>query len=233
VTSRERLIAAARGGEVDRRPVICWPGELASPSDAIVSDLSNFDGALRANGGNPRPDVSSESPVLLVEVSNPFGRALESGIDLNALLADNPEEGGKVLDGLVSQTREDMISAYDGDADGVVYLLHGACEKHCSPMQYGGHYLERDRELLDWASDAALNMLFVVGDRDLYLDFVSDLPAQLFGWDNRTSGISAADGRALRGGAVATFDPGSDVLLTTSGSSAAQILEKTRRESAV
>lgn len=171
--------------------------------------------------------------MLLVQISNPFGRALEKGMDLNQLLADEPEKGGEVLDSLISETREDIISAMDGDADGVVYLLHGACEKHCSPMQYGGHYLEKDRELLSGISDAALNLLYVVGDQDLYLDFVSDLPAHLFGWDDRTTGISAAEGRAIRGGAVATFDSGSDVLLTSPGVSAAQILEKNCRESLI
>jgi len=227
MSSRERLIAAVRGGEVDRQPILGWPGEGVANSDAIVSDLSEFAGVLSRTGGNPRPAIEASSPVLLVQVSNPFGKALENGTDLNALLAAEPEEGGKVLDHLVSETREDMISALDGGADGVIYLLHGACEEHCSPMQYGGHYLERDRELLAGASDATLNFLYVVGDRDLYLDFVSDLPAHLFGWDDRSSGVSVSEGRTIRNGAVATFDPGSDVLLTASGPSAAQILEKT------
>lgn len=226
MTSRERLIASVTGGKVDRTPILAWPGEGAS--DATVCTLETYDATLRETGeGNPRKDVTDESPVILIEVTNPFGKAMAEGTDLNRLLADDPANGGDVLDRLVAETREDMICALDGDADGIVYRLHGACADHCSPMQYGGHYLERDRELLEWATEAArLNFLFVVGDRDLYLDFVSDLPAHLFGWDDRTSGVTSDEGRALRGGPVATFDPGSDVLLATPYPSVAQLLEK-------
>jgi hypothetical protein len=95
-------------------------------------------------------------------------------------------------------------------------------------MQYGGHYLELDRLLLEGISQAECNMIFVVGDEDLYLDFVSDLPATLFGWDDRTSGISAAQGRATRKGAIVTYDESSEIRLAVNSSSVAHMVEKPR-----
>jgi uroporphyrinogen-III decarboxylase len=219
VTARERLAAAARGGEVDRKPVIYWPGAADIRSDAVVTA--------------PDPEfvkhhLKHESRAVMAEVPNPFGKAWARGIDLNALLANDPPEGAKVLDGLVESARKAMLQCLEAGADGIIYRLHGATAVHCSPMQYGGHYLERDRELLEEVKDARFNLAFVVGDRDLYLDFVSDLPAHVLGWDDRVSGIPTIEGRALRGGAVATFDEEADVILVHPSSSAAQVLEKPR-----
>lgn len=215
MTARERLIAAARGGEVDRTPTISWPGTGQGDASVVVDAGTAGDS------------------VTLVEISNPFGRALDQGLDLNAELATDPEGGARRLDALVAETKAHIATALSQGADGVLYRLHGACAERSSPMQYGGHYLERDREILEEIADATLNLIFVVGDRDLYLDFVSDLPGHLFGWDDRTSGVTPEEGRQIRNGAVATFGGSPDVRLITDAPSVAQQLERTSLESAV
>lgn len=199
MTSRERLIAAARGGEVDRRPTLVWPGHPADSDALVVSSPSLLPAA--------------EGVVRLVEVVNPFGRAAEEGVDLNAALDADPASGNARLDAYVEATREAIQAALTAGADGILYRLHGARAEWCSPMQYGGFYLERDRELLSEIQDATLNVLYIVGNDDVYLDFVSDLPAHVFAWDRDASGFDAAYVRTLRQGAQASSDPASEIAL--------------------
>jgi hypothetical protein len=191
LNSRERLIAAVRGGEVDQKPVICWPAVCAD-SDAVV--------------GPGRPDQIS-----LTKVVNPFGQALRQQRPVWETLAEEPTKGAKELDGLVALTRSEIKSALDRGADGVLYLLYGARGMHTTPMEYGGHYLERDRELLAEVEDATFNMIFVVGEDDAYLDFVSDLPAHAFAWDSKATSTTVDEMRAMRTGALATNSPEADI----------------------
>ncbi len=197
MTSIERLIAAVKGAEVDRKPQIGWlaADQAVDASVAAQSDARN----------------GPDEPVLLAEVPNPFGLALQRGIDLNKALKDDPSVGAEILDGLVEEVRDGIVNSLSKGADGIFYRLHGACPAHCSPMQYGGHYLERDRELLSGASNAVLNVLFVVGKEDLYIDFVSDLPAHVFAWDSDLSSLRAGDVRCCRSGALACGDPDGDI----------------------
>lgn len=200
MTPRERLIAASRGGDVDRKPRVTWFGGEASADAKIVAGMA--ESARRGIDG-----------LLLADVANPFGLALRKGIDLNKALKDDPSVGGDMLNGLVGEVRQTIAVSLASGADGIFYRLHGACPRHCSPMQYGGHYLELDRELLDGASQATLNILFVAGGDELYVDFVSDLPAHVFAWDSELSKIPAVRVRAARAGALASADPNSDVAL--------------------
>lgn len=202
MTSRERLVAAARGGEVDQKPVIVWPGASASDaSDAIVlKDLSDF---------------SAGDQSVLVQVVNPFGQALAKGIDLNSALDADPSKGDAILQSLRQEVIDQGLQALERGADGIFYVLLGARGSFCTPMQYGGHYLEVDREILEAWSDARLNVVFVAGNDDVYIDFVSDLPAHLFAWDVEASTFDAAYVRTLRSGAQLSSDPESEVRLVT------------------
>jgi len=215
--ARDRFIDAANGRPVDRKSTLFWPGSPDGRSDAVI---------IPADPDYVKRHDRQDNRALLVEVPNPFGRAWVRNIDLNALLKTDPKEGVRVLLQFVEAARTAMANSLDAGADGVFYRLHGANAQHCSPMEYGGHYLEHDRELLQGITRAKVNVLFVVGDSDLYLDFVSDLPAHLFGWDNRTSGVSAAQGRAIRKGPVLTFDEESDVVLHYNGPSVTHSIEK-------
>lgn len=202
MTSRERLVAAARGGEVDQKPVIVWPGASASDaSDAIVlKDLADF---------------SAGDQAVLVQVVNPFGQALAKGIDLNSALDADPSKGDAILQSLRQEVIDQGLQALERGADGIFYVLLGARGSFCTPMQYGGHYLEVDREILEAWSDARLNVVFVAGNDDVYIDFVSDLPAHVFAWDVEASTFDAAYVRTLRSGAQLSSDPESEVRLVT------------------
>lgn len=202
MTSRERLVATARGGEVDRKPVINWP--IWEPE----SDVRHYN-------HETMPDHIEEAgeTVSLVEVTNPFGLALQREIDINSLLKSDPKAGNRVLGELCDETQRDIDQAFEVGADGIIYRLYGARSRHCTPMQYGGYYLERDRELLEGVKDALFNMIFVVGDEDVYLDFVSDLPAHAFGWDAESSQIPIKEVRDMRSGALVCDDPAADIRL--------------------
>jgi hypothetical protein len=211
------MVAAARGGGVDRKPVIRWPG-AGEPTDVRV--VRGTSDAVRRT----RAEVDTATP-LLAEVQNPFGLALERGIDINQALRDDPEHGSLLLDGLEEEVRGRAMDSLGAGADGVLYRLHGAHPRHCTPMQYGGHYLERDRAILDSVREASFNLLFVVGDEETYFDFVSDLPAHAFGWDREASGAPVSLIRAMRGGALAASDPEADIELITGVPSVAAQLE--------
>jgi hypothetical protein len=150
---------------------------------------------------------------VLVEVVNPFGRALLKGIDLNQELRNDPETGNNLLSELVQETRRDIASVLEAGASGILYRLHGASPAHCSPMQYGGFYLERDRELLGEAVERGFTLLFIVGDEETYLDFVSDLPAHAIAWDVRRTGYSLNAMREMRTGAIAADDDSAEIEL--------------------
>lgn len=218
MTSRERLLAAGRGGEVDRKPVIHWP-HWEPNSD------------LRFYNHETLPDHIEEGhqDVALVEITNPFGLALQREIDLNQILKDDPKAGNRLLGELVDEAKRDIDLAFEVGSDGILYRLYGARARHCTPMQYGGYYLERDRELLEDAKDAVFNAIFVVGEEDVYLDFVSDLPAHAFGWDFKETQIPATEVRKMRNGALLSEDPDSDILLEPGTAFLSRVLESSLR----
>jgi hypothetical protein len=225
MTSRELLIAASRGGEVPRKPVLCWPTVVDAVTDALVIDGS------RGTGGPPVVStpvpgvVTSETElasgayrdpekVALGMVPGVFETARAISPNLNEILSSDPASGEAILDEAMNQVRGRIGSALDAGMDGIFYHLSGATPQAASPMQYGGHYLERDRDILAGVADATLNVLFVSGGPGVYLDFVSDLPAHIFGWDIEGSRVSVAEVRAMRAGALLAASPEADVILT-------------------
>lgn len=209
MTARERLVAAARGGHIDRAPVVCWsnsPGHLA---DAIVAPLELLRKAL-----DTHPDQA-----VLAEVVSPFGRAIRRDLDLSELLREDPDLGAQRLDGFVQETRDEIDAALSQGAFGVFYRLDGAYPIASTPMEYGGHYLELDRQLLAEVEQAPFNLLYVEGEKEPYLDFVCDLPAHAFAWDYEHSGVDLAAARAMRNGALAAPAPGADIALLRSATS--------------
>lgn len=188
MTGGERVVAAARGAEVDRRPVIALDGAL--PADARVVPLAELESA---RGGEE---------AVLVSVNSPLARALEAGDDIYARLSDDPSAGELALQALAVQVRAEVAEALNGGADGICYRLAGATPAYSTPMQYGGHFLEIDRALLEEVADARFNLLLVEGDNEPYLDFVSDLSAHAFGW-SAASGVSVRYMQGMRPGALA------------------------------
>ena len=199
---------------MDRKPVIHWP--YWEPT----SDARHYNHETL-----PATIEEGEGDLTLVEVTNPFGLALQRDLDLNKELKADPKAGNRLLGELIDEVKKDIEQAFQLGADGIIYRLYGARSRHCTPMQYGGHYLERDRELLSEVSDALFNMIFVVGEEDVYLDFVSDLPAHAFGWDYDESKIPASQVRMMRKGALVSADPESDILLETGTACLSRMLE--------
>lgn len=142
----------------------------------------------------------------ITEILNPVARARVQGIDLVSELDRDPEAGNALLDRLVAETEADLQKA-DG---GVFYRLAGANPASTTPMQYGGYFLERDRELLTNAPQPRI--VFVEGKADVYFDFVGDLPAELFGFDI-ACGVPVSEVRAIRGGPILADAPEADVRL--------------------
>lgn len=213
MTSRERLIAVSRGEPPDRKPLVCWPVDC--PESDVATDAGH-------------PDQIRLTPVV-----NPFGQAIRRRVDVWDTLAEDPARGAKQLDDLVARTRREARGALEHGADGILYLLYGARGLHSTPMEYGGHYLERDREILGELASAAFNLIFVVGEDDAYLDFVSDLPAHAFGWDADATGIGVNEIRPMRAGALATNAPNADIELRFGVDGVSAHLESNLQESHV
>lgn len=216
MTPRERLTAVARGGPVDKRPVVLLPGRQDQRADAIAVGPKDVADCLE----------KSEGQAVLGHVVSPLGMAMRSGIALTKVLSDDLEAGAKKLEELTEQARSEMREALDQGADGVFYELDGAYPSQTTPMEYGGHFLEVDRQLLDEVKDARFNVLYVCGDEDPYVDFVIDLPAHAFAWDV-ASGADFDEVRRQREGALAAKHPGADVLLAESFEEAESLAQKT------
>ena len=202
MTPRESLLAVINGEPADHRPLIAIPGDpLGGPGTA-------------GQRSNVRLDTTDPSHLRVAEILNPFGRALGLGLDLNQALVDDPKAGGARLDYFVMETIYEAEVEFEKGAEAVLYYLFGATPTHTTPMQYGGYYLERDREILTRLASLGPVIVFVVGGDAVYLDFVSDLPATVFGWDAEASGFSSAYVRSIRSGVQLSQDPASEIELS-------------------
>lgn len=209
------MFAAGNGGEVDRKAIL--PFLVKEKGDVFV---------YAADQTAPSGDE-----LKLAQIPSPFLRCLEQGTNLNEQMHSDPTGAGKRLDDVVDELRGWIRSSLAAGADGVFYIVTGACSEHCSPMEYGGFYLERDRELLSEASSAPFNVLFVAGEGDVYFDFICDLPAHVMAWDSARTGFSSQQMRQIRLGAQASADPKSEIQLLLPEQGLAQLLEKKTLES--
>lgn len=161
-----------------------WPGSASGES----LQATTFEQAIAENFPPSR---------TLIEVVSPFGRAELQGIDLNQELYDNPEKGEERLNDLAIQTQIEIARALEAGFKGILYRLIGAEPSKCSPMQYGGHFLEVDREILSKFEQAGTRVVFVEGE-EMYFDFVSDLPCEFMGWDTSLNDLSLNEAKEMR-----------------------------------
>lgn len=143
-------------------------------------------------------------------VLNPFGKALAAGINLNARAEDPCDT---TLATLAEATRKELAETLTDDTRAVLYVLYGAAENWCTPMQFGGHYLEVERELLAPTYQKVPVLLWIVGEEGAYLDFVADLPTCFIGWDVQATGFPISAMRAVRNGAIFAPDPEAEIEL--------------------
>lgn len=188
-------MALVEGRTVDRKPVMVMDDDPRS--DARV---------MRAPGA---PDADR---LTLVEVLNPYALAQAASVNLNELIYTDPDSGNRKLDEYVDACRAAIRKALDSGADGVLYRLKGAEPSQTTPMQYGGYYLERDRELLE-EIESTMSVVYIDAGEGAYMDFVSDLPAKFFAWDIDRSDVSVVRMRSLRNGPLVAEDPTADVML--------------------
>ncbi len=208
MTAKERLAAAARGDATDQKPLILWPKALpqlqSSEADGWVVDSAQDLAAARS--------LSSEYAVLS-SVLSPFGWALQQKSPLISLLDSDPKAGDLELQRLKQLTLEEARARMDEGADGLCYMLAGASPEHTTPMQYGGFFLDLDREILEEFKEAEFNLVWVKGNKEPYLEFVSDLPCQALSWDMKATGIQPGSIRPYRTGAIAGSSPDCDIYL--------------------
>lgn len=201
MTGAERLRAAARGGAVDRRPTLSF--DLSHATDGVIATPDRL---LQARAG-----VSGRAVLALIP--NPFARARVLVPHLSDLLAEDPEAGAEALDQLREAVLSDAEAALGSGADGIAYHLDGAYPEATTPMEYGGHFLEVDRSILTALAEAPLNLVYVEGDTEPYLDFVADLPAAFLGWNALAVTTDLDFIRRMRTGVLALDHPDADVHL--------------------
>lgn len=200
MTGREWILAASRGTPLETKPVLMGAYRPEANAEGYVVEQDEVRRCL------------SESPdsACLVRVKGPLGRTMEEGERLIAMLESDPAGGDARLKEIQQTIREDIDAALGEGADGVFYVVDGATAEHSTPMEYGGHFLEVDREILSEYGGARINAIYVEGEEP-YLEFVSDLPGHLFGWDVALSGRDVQSVREIRTGALFAASPSADV----------------------
>jgi len=140
-------------------------------------------------------------------IDGPFRRAEKAGIPIVELFEKDIASGDDILAKMVSETRKEILGANEP----ILYILSGPEPAKTTPMQYGGHFLEKDRELLEFANERGEVWLYVDAGPGAYLDFVSDLPAEVFAWDAVKTGFSLNEMRKLKTGKLCTNEEGADI----------------------
>ncbi len=204
MTPCERVLAVVSGKPVDRKPVIAWPG--SGDSDIHV--------------GIPGP---KDERLCLIEVPNPCGQAILGQSNLSGILRESLMEGSAALEDATRQVHHAIEKSRELGADGIIYEIFGADPSYSTPMEYGGHFLEVDREILS-SYERRFRMIFLVGGEEAFLDFVCDLPGEIFAWDVKGTGISVAEMRKMRKGILAAADPEADILLSYPGDISTNLL---------
>lgn len=78
----------------------------------------------------------------------------------------------------VDQACAQVRSETEG-AEAVLYHVASASPRTCSPMEYGGKYLEADRTLL---SELAVPSVLLVSSEGAYLDVLAAMPCTVIAW---------------------------------------------------
>jgi len=196
MTRRERLLRALEGHAVSPRAVLCLgPCQQADgvclPLDAI-------------------PAASDQARLAVVR--GVFEQARTRAMDLLGLLESDPIAGEAMVERMVEEADGEMRDACEAGADGVLYQLSGACAEWSTPLTYGGHFLEAERSVLARAAgfDRPV-VVHVLGESDLYLDLLGDLPCAGMAWDSAASRLSFEEVRRYFPGALISDVPEADV----------------------
>ena len=154
--------------------------------------------------------VDTPTPGAFVRIPSVSSRVADVATFLAGLKGD-PAGADETLARLVADVRALIATAIGAGASGILYWIEGASPADFTPMQYGGLFLEHDREILADTRAKVEVVVFVADQDEAYIDFVSDLPADLFGWAGATP--EPAEIRALRPGRLLADHPTADVRL--------------------
>ncbi len=217
MTALDRLFAASSTSR--EKPVIVWSGSPGHEADGVVVGLNQVEEALATHG----------EQAVLAEIMSPFGRALRRQSNLSDLLSDDPSRGKDILSGFAEETRSDIARAYTAGAHGIFYRLDGAYPAASTPMEYGGHYLELDRELLSAATARSHKfvLLYIEGESEIYLDFVLDLPCNAIGWDVAHHAAELESVKGSQQKVIAAAHPLAEIFLAKSIEEARQLANVT------
>ena len=128
-----------------------------------------------------------------------------------------PHELDPALCGVeLQRSKEETRAELEVHRNEFIYRLTGVDPKSCTPMQYGGLYLELDRELLD-EFRSERSVVWIDSGPGAYIDFVSDLSAQIFAYDAQVTGYPVKQLRGLRQGEICSNDPEADMTLSDLG----------------
>ena len=155
----------------------------------------------------------------MIYIDGPFRRAEKAGIPIVDLFEKDIASGDDTLAEMISETHKEIFEA----TEPIFYVLSGPEPAKTTPMQYGGHFLERDRELLEFANERGEVWLYVDAGPGAYMDFVSDLPAAVFAWDAVKTGFPLLEMRKLRTSKLCTNEPGADLPLEELEKEAAKV----------
>jgi hypothetical protein len=214
----ERMMAALSGELLEERPSMVWSSSPGHRADVVTTASVELRHALKTH-----PDQ-----LVLVEVHSPLGLAIRRDIDLVSMLQNDLEFGAAKLEELKTEVSWAIVSALEEGAHGVFYRLDGAHPRVCTPMQYGGHFLEIDRELLSLATEANFNLVYIEGEGEVYFDFVADLPCHAFSWSNAHNDINIHVAKTMTSARIALDHEEADIFFARSYDEIERLLSRTK-----
>lgn len=188
MTKRDRFLAALRSEPVGA-PVVVSFDPASTEADCIVTNAQ-----------------ASGDAAVLRPVASVSSRLIRQP-GLVSKLHNDPESGQAELEQIAQETATEAASV---QGDGLCYWIDGANPTALSPMEYGGLVLELDRAALE-AAGSHIRMVFVSDDTEPYIDFLSDLPAELFGW--ASDDVTTASVREFRSGLLVADRDDADLQL--------------------
>lgn len=217
MTARDRVKACLAGSPTDLPPSVVWSASPGHQADVIVTDWESVKRACETH-----PDQ-----LVLGLIQSPLSLAMFRSLDLVEELAADPEKGEATLSAITQECKDRIDSVKEQGGHGILYFLNGAHPEVTSPMQYGGYFLEVDRELLGLVQDCELNILFIAGrDEEVYLDVVGDLPVAVVGWDNAAITIPIELAKQSIHRKIALDHPQADFLLASHYDEIERLLER-------
>lgn len=202
MTSKERLFAILDGRPVDQRPRISL-GHASNTCDAWAVPLADLD-----------KHVNEEQTYgIFALIDSPITKSIERNMDVFQTLQKDPHAGNQILQSLVEETEREVRIALDSGVFGILYRIEGAHPNFCTPMQYGGHFLELDRQILETAQRATCSAIWIEGGPDAYLDSVTDLPTTILGFRSGSGDLNWI--RQVRKGLIAMDGHEGDIEIVT------------------